>query len=77
MISGVLVLARPTIQREVVGHALNVMAKDGQFVQITYSPEAPISPAMQAELGVVAKKRGTVWANLPPARVFEFRRSGM
>lgn len=77
VISGVPVLARPTIQREVVGHALHVLAQDGQFVQITYSPEAPISTAMQAELGVVGRKRGTVWANLPPARVFEFRRSGM
>jgi len=74
VISGVPVLARPTIQRDVVGRALKIMAPGGTFVQITYSPEAPISAAMQRELGVTAKKRGTIWANLPPARVFEFRR---
>jgi len=74
VISGVPVLARPTIQREVVGRALNVMAPNAEFVQITYSPSAPISEEMQRELGVTCQKRGTVWANLPPARVFVFRR---
>ncbi|MBC7164672.1 MAG: methyltransferase type 12 [Roseovarius sp.] len=74
VISGVPVLARPTIQREVVGRAFKVMAPDGFFAQITYSPNAPISPEMQHELGIRAEKRGTVWANLPPARVFVFRR---
>ena len=74
VISGVPVLARPTIQREVVGRAFEVMAPDGMFTQITYSPQAPISPDMQRALGIRAQKRGTVWANLPPARVFVFRR---
>jgi phosphatidylethanolamine/phosphatidyl-N-methylethanolamine N-methyltransferase len=75
VISGVPVLARPQIQREVVGRAFNVMAPDGFFAQITYSPNAPIPPEVQAEMGLTARKRGTVWANLPPARVFEFRRA--
>ena len=74
VISGVPVLARPQIQREILGPAFSVMAPDAVFVQITYSPNAPIPPEVQAELGVSATKRGTVWANLPPARVFEFRR---
>lgn len=74
VISGVPVLARPQLQREVVGHALRVMAPDGEFVQITYTPGVLISDQMQAELGVSVEKRATVWANLPPARVFVFRR---
>ncbi len=74
VISGVPVLARPQIQREVVGRAFNVMAQGGFFTQITYSPNAPISPEMQYELGLQAQKRATVWVNLPPARVFVFRR---
>ena len=72
VVSGVPVLARPTIQREVVGRALRVMRPGAPFIQITYSPGAPISDEMQAELGVHYVKRGTVWANLPPARVFAF-----
>ena len=74
VISGVPVLARPQIQREVVGRALDVMAPGGMFVQITYSPTAPISPQMQAELGIVGHRRGIVLANLPPAHVFVFTR---
>lgn len=74
VISGVPVLARPQIQREVVGRAFNVLAPDGVFVQITYSPNAPIPAEVQAQMGITARKRATVWANLPPARVFEFRR---
>ncbi|WP_163850053.1 class I SAM-dependent methyltransferase [Pseudooceanicola aestuarii] len=74
VISGVPVLARPQIQREVVGNAFKVMSRDGVFVQITYSPNAPIPEDVQADMGLTARKRGTVWANLPPARVFEFRR---
>lgn len=74
VISGVPVLARPQIQRDVVGRALRVLSPNGLFVQITYSPGAPISEQMQAELGVSVEKRATVWANLPPARVFVFRR---
>ncbi|SHG28901.1 class I SAM-dependent methyltransferase [Cognatishimia maritima] len=74
VISGVPVLSRPTIQREVVGRALDVMAADGFVNQITYSPQSPISPEMQQELGLTSQKLGTVWANLPPARVFQFSR---
>lgn len=74
VISGVPVLARRDIQRDVVGRAFNVMRPEGFFTQITYSPNAPISPDMQAELGLRAEKRATVWVNLPPARVFVFRR---
>jgi len=75
VISGVPVLARPTVQRMVVGRAFSVMAPDGHFTQITYSPQAPIAPEMQRALGITVRRRGTVWANLPPARVFVFRRT--
>ena len=74
VISGVPVLAQPQVQRDVVGRAFNVMAPDGVFVQITYSANAPIPVQTQAEMGITARKRGTIWVNLPPARVFEFRR---
>lgn len=74
VISGVPVLARPDLQRAVVGRAFEVMAPDGFFTQITYANNSPVTPAMQAELGLSTRKRGTIWANLPPARVYEYRR---
>ncbi|WP_226553622.1 class I SAM-dependent methyltransferase [Celeribacter naphthalenivorans] len=74
VISGVPVLAKPALQRAVVGRAFEVMAPGAFFTQITYANSSPITPEMQGELGLVSEKRGTVWANLPPARVFEYRR---
>ena len=56
------------------GPGLRGDGTDGVFTQITYSPQAPISPEMQRALGIHAQRRGTVWVNLPPARVFVFRR---
>lgn len=73
VISGVPVLARPQVQRQVVGAAFRVMAPGGVFVQITYAASSPIPEEMLDELGLVSVRRGTVWTNLPPARVFEFR----
>ena len=74
VVSGVPVLARPKIQREVVGPAFRLMKQGGFFTQITYSPNPPISAEMQRELGLSVEKLGTIWVNLPPARVFVFRR---
>lgn len=74
VISGVPVLARPTIQRDIVGRAFRLLGPDGFFNQITYSTSSPISPQMQRELGLISEKLGTIWNNLPPARVYSFRR---
>ncbi len=76
VISGVPVLARPQIQREVVGAAFGVIAPGGFFTQITYSPQPPISERMREELGLAVERLGTVWANFPPARVYRFHRAG-
>jgi phosphatidylethanolamine/phosphatidyl-N-methylethanolamine N-methyltransferase len=73
VISGVPVLARPKIQREVVGEALKVMRPGGFINQITYSPLPPIPPEMRAELGLEVEDLGMVWANFPPAHIFRFR----
>ncbi|SFI74005.1 class I SAM-dependent methyltransferase [Celeribacter neptunius] len=74
VISGVPVLARPDLQRAVVGRAFEVMAPEGFFTQITYANTSPVTPEMQRELGLSSRKRGSVWANLPPARVFQYHR---
>lgn len=73
VISGVPVLARPQVQREVIGRTLQVLRPDGFINQITYSPRAPIPPEMRAELGISVRDLGMCWANLPPAHVFQFR----
>ena len=74
VVSGIAVLSRPTLQREIVGRALDVMAPRAFFNQFTYSTHSPISIQMQQELGVTSEKLGTAWVNLPPARVYRYVR---
>ncbi len=74
VVSGIPILARPQIQREMLGNALKVLSPDGFIVQFTYGFDTPIPRQLQADLGVSVERRATVWANLPPARVFVFRR---
>jgi len=72
VISGIAVLSRPQLQREIVGRAFKVMSPQGVFHQFTYSTHSPISAHMQQELGVRSEKLGTSWLNLPPARVYRY-----
>ncbi|GAA3875164.1 class I SAM-dependent methyltransferase [Celeribacter arenosi] len=74
VISGVPLLARPDLQRRVVGRAFEVIAHDGFFTQISYASTSPLNAKMRADLGITATKRGRIWANLPPAWVYEYRR---
>jgi phosphatidylethanolamine/phosphatidyl-N-methylethanolamine N-methyltransferase len=76
VISGVPLLARPQLQRAIVTPAFKVLASDGIMTQLAYSRKSPLSCAMQSELGVTSRHRGTIWANLPPARIFEYTRNG-
>ncbi|MBC7156788.1 MAG: methyltransferase type 12 [Rhodobacteraceae bacterium] len=75
VISGVPVLARPTIQRDILGQAFRLLAPEGFLTQITYSPLPPVGRAVRAELGLAVEHLGTVWGNLPPAQVFRFTRA--
>ncbi|WP_319824090.1 class I SAM-dependent methyltransferase [Thalassovita sp.] len=74
VVSGIPILARPQIQREMLGNALKVLAPNGYIIQFTYGFDTPIPRQLQDDLGVSVERRATVWANLPPARVFVFRR---
>ncbi|PWE30680.1 methyltransferase type 12 [Maritimibacter sp. 55A14] len=73
VISGVPLLARPQLQRELLGKAFSVMRPEGFFTQITYSPREIVSAERRAELGLEVEDLGMVWANLPPAQVYRFR----
>lgn len=75
VVSGVPILARPQVQRDIVGRAFKVMRPEGRFIQFTYANRPPISTDVQEELGVKAELLGRVWKNLPPARVYAFTRT--
>ena len=76
VISGLPLLSMPPDLREsIVQAAFDVLAPDGTYVQFTYGPKPPLSPEQLERIGLTVTPGPKVWANLPPARVFHFRRA--
>lgn len=77
IVSGLPLLSMPDpVVEAVLRAALTVLAPGGEIRQFTYGPKAPISPDMMQSFGLVATRMKKVWANVPPARVYAFRRKG-
>lgn len=75
VVSGLGLLAMPkSAQRAVLEGAFALMPEDGQFIQFTYGPVAPVAVEVLDELQLVAVRRGFTLLNLPPASVYAFRR---
>ena len=76
VISGLPLLSMPPEVREgIVNAAFRLLTPRGRFVQFTYGPRAPLPPETIATLGLTVNKGHKVWANLPPATVYRFRRA--
>lgn len=76
VISGLPLLSMPHEVREgIVGSAFRILAPRGRYVQFTYGPRPPLPPETIAALGLTVNKGHKVWANLPPATVYRFRRA--
>ena len=76
VISGLPLLSMPPLLREsIVQAAFDILAPDGVYVQFTYGPRPPLAEDQIAALGLVVTKGKKVWANLPPAQVYLFRRA--
>jgi phosphatidylethanolamine/phosphatidyl-N-methylethanolamine N-methyltransferase len=71
VLSGLPLLNFPlTARRRLVDGALAGLAPGGVFVQFSYGPNAPVAPPP----GFGVSRAATVWANVPPARVWVYRR---
>ncbi|WP_112309264.1 class I SAM-dependent methyltransferase [Pseudogemmobacter bohemicus] len=76
VISGLPLLSMPDpVRRAILGSAFGMLAPGGEYVQFTYGPRPPIPPESIAALGLSVDNGHKVWANLPPARVYRFRRA--
>lgn len=76
VISGLPLLSMPSEVREgIVGAAFAILAPRGRYVQFTYGARPPLPPETIAALGLSVNKGHKVWANLPPATVYRFRRA--
>jgi phosphatidylethanolamine/phosphatidyl-N-methylethanolamine N-methyltransferase len=75
VVSGLGLLAMPkTAQRAILQGAFALMPDDGQFIQFTYGPVAPVAADVLDDLQLDAVRRGFTLLNLPPASVYAFRR---
>jgi phosphatidylethanolamine/phosphatidyl-N-methylethanolamine N-methyltransferase len=76
VISGLPLLSMPPeVRTGIVGAAFAILAPRGRYVQFTYGPRPPLPPETITELRLTVNKGHKVWANLPPATVYRFRRA--
>jgi phosphatidylethanolamine/phosphatidyl-N-methylethanolamine N-methyltransferase len=76
VISGLPLLSMPADVREgIVGAAFQILSPRGRYVQFTYGPRPPLPPEQIESLKLKVDRGFKVWANLPPATVYRFRRN--
>ncbi|MDQ2065059.1 methyltransferase domain-containing protein [Xinfangfangia sp. CPCC 101601] len=75
VISGLPLLSMPEpVRQGIVAAAFEILAPRGRYLQFTYGNRPPLPPELIAALGLTVSRGHKVWANLPPARVYRFRR---
>lgn len=75
IVSSLPLLMKPETQRLVLlADAFRCMAPKGRFIQFTYGPVSPIPRGRAAGPAFLVEGSPPVWLNLPPARVWIYRR---
>ncbi|MGL5011869.1 MAG: class I SAM-dependent methyltransferase [Paracoccaceae bacterium] len=64
----------PELCRAIFAGALQALRPDGAIYQFTYGPKPPLPEAIRAEFGLHVTPGPRIWLNLPPARVYTYRR---
>ena len=73
VVSSLPLMTRPDDDRlRLVHEAFSLMHPDAKFVQFTYGPASPVPLKGQKFAGFGSKR---IWRNLPPARVWTYRRN--
>lgn len=68
-------LAMPSeVRQAIVAAAFDVLDRDGVFIQYTYGFKSPLGAEIRRRLSLGCIAAGFTWRNLPPARVFVYRR---
>jgi phosphatidylethanolamine/phosphatidyl-N-methylethanolamine N-methyltransferase len=76
VVSGLPLLSMPKeVQRAIVGAAFAILRPGAPYIQFTYGAHPPVSEGVRAALGLTVEAGPRVWYNLPPARVYFYRRA--
>ena len=74
MVSGLPLMTKPTkLRNRLIADAFDLMAPSAPFIQFTYAMVG--SPIPKNLAGMVSKASELIWMNLPPARVWVYRRA--
>lgn len=75
VVSGLPLLSMPNrVQSDILEASFDTLQPGGCFIQFTYGPTPPVSRALRERLGLSWTRSDRIWGNLPPARVYTFRR---
>jgi phosphatidylethanolamine/phosphatidyl-N-methylethanolamine N-methyltransferase len=76
VVSGLPLLSMPdAVCHAIVSAAFRILAPGAPYIQFTYGPVPPIPATTIKELGLSIEVGPKIWTNLPPARVYRFRRT--
>jgi phosphatidylethanolamine/phosphatidyl-N-methylethanolamine N-methyltransferase len=76
IVSGLPLLSFPAaLNRAIFRGALAAMRPDGVFHQFTYGPTPPLPDEIRREMNLIVTPGPRIWRNLPPARVYTYRRA--
>jgi phosphatidylethanolamine/phosphatidyl-N-methylethanolamine N-methyltransferase len=64
------------VRERIVGGIFDILAPGGVFVQFTYTMVSPVHPSIMRTVGIEGRWVQRIWLNLPPARVWVYRRPG-
>lgn len=77
VVSGLPLLSMPkAVQQAIVSAAFAVLRPGAPYIQFTYGAAPPVHNSVRAALGLAVEAGPRVWYNLPPARVYVYRRAG-
>lgn len=61
---------------EILRSVFSLLRPGGRMIQFTYAPRCPVNRVLRNRLGLVSTLQEVVWRNVPPAGIYELRRSG-
>jgi phosphatidylethanolamine/phosphatidyl-N-methylethanolamine N-methyltransferase len=67
-------LFKRKLVRSIMRACVGVLAPGGIFVQFTYRQDSPVPEHIAGAMGLSAQRRSRVWANLPPAGIWVYRK---
>ena len=75
VVSGLPLIGMPLeVRRRIVGGVFEVLAPGGIFVQFTYTLVSPVPASIMDALAIEGRWVQRIWLNIPPARVWVYRR---